>query len=141
MKTEKNYEVKWYAFDYERERMEMNARRHKKILSAYIRESASNFCVLDYNYDLLTDHTDMISYLRNSLNNIFLFMRRRRDYTSVELQLASNTRKEIFELEKEFINIMSDDMEKKRKVVSKETKKIVVRYLEKKERMEIKNGK
>ena len=141
MKKEKNYEVKWYAFDYERERMEMNARRHKKILSAYIRESTSNFCVMDYNYDLLSDHNDMIAYLSNSLNNIFLFMRRRRDYTSVGLQLASNTRKEIFELEKEFINIMSDDMEKKRKVVSKETKKIVVRYLEKKERTEIKNGK
>ena len=134
MGNEKIYQAKCYVSDYDQECIQNSAKICDKIVSAYIRESASNFCTLKYNWHELCGHGKILSSLRNAVNGLFLFVRDEDHYVSIDLELILKTMNEIIENEGDLFRLMLFDCDKKRKVIIKETRKIVGRHLEREER-------
>lgn len=140
MKKEKKHQVKCCISEFDRDCIERYSKASSKIVSAYVRETASNFCMLNYDWRVLDEHRKVLYSLRNAVNTLFLFVRRKDNYVSGDLALILKTMNEIADKEGDLLGLMLFDIGEKKKVIVKETKKIVSRHLERKERGSLKNG-
>lgn len=140
MKKEKKYQVKCYISEFDRDCIERYSKTSSKIVSAYVRETASNFCTLNYEWRVLDEHRKVLYSLRNAVNALFLSIRRKDNYVPVDLTFILKTVNEIADEEGNLLKLMLFDIYEKEKVIVKETKRIVTRHLERKEKGALKNG-
>lgn len=107
------------------EQIQMNAKACDKTVSAYIREMALNFCVLDCNYEKIIDHTHEITSLRNAVNQLVYTIKKSGEYVPADLEYILAKMNDISKSENNFVNIMLDEKEKKTKAIAKEVRKLV----------------
>lgn len=87
----------------ELEQIQMNARACEKTTSAYIREIATNICILNLDYSYIMEHTRAISSFRNAINQLIFTIIKTGDYTPVDLEYILDKTQAILKSEKEFL--------------------------------------
>lgn len=131
MNDKQTVQIKCYVSENELEYIQANAKAMDKTVSAFIRESAKNFCVLQCDYKQITDHTHEITSLRNAVNQLVYTIKKTGDYVPADLEYILTKMNEISKSENEFVNLMLDDKEKKTKAITREARKIVRQKLSK----------
>lgn len=129
MSKQQTFQVKCYLSQDELDCIKNNAKECGIILSGYIREAASNFCIFKYDHDAIFNHTKEISRLNNDINRLICVMRTSPNYFSLHGEYLLRTMKKIREHEGEFLSLMLDDVDKKRSVIEREVKRSVRRRL------------
>ncbi len=132
MKNMCEYQVKCYMSEDERESVKKYAKCCDKIESAYVRESASDFCVLIYDHKVVMEHTNELTYMRNAINNLYLFIRKTGKYVPNDFEYMFNKIDEIYKTEKDFNNLVLYDYTKKKRIIKRETRRVVRDFLYKK---------
>lgn len=125
MPKRKNTQLLIRMSETELENIQDNAKACNKTVSAFVRESATNFCVLNYDYETVMQHTHEITSLRNAINQLVYTIKKTGEYVPADLEYILNKMNEISKSENEFVNNMLDDKEKKSKLIGREVRKIV----------------
>lgn len=125
MTANKNQQLYIRLSEEELEQIQTNAKAAGKTVSAYIRESAIGFCILNCDYKQITDHTHEITSLRNAVNQLVYTIKKTGDYVPADLEYILDKMNEISKSENKFINLMLDEKEKKTKAITREVRKIV----------------
>ena len=134
MRNKRTFQVKCYLSEDELERINNNARVCGKIASAYVREAASNFCIFEYDNNVIFNHTEEIGRLYDDIKRLVYLMRMSKNYFWIHGELLFKKMKNIREYEGEFIGEMLNDVGKKSKVIEREVKRSVRRRLAKEEK-------
>ncbi len=121
----KNIQLKIRISEDELEQIQNNARACDKTVSAYIRETALNMCVLRPDYKVITDHTAQISAYRNAINQMIYTIKKTEDYVPVDIEYILEKTNLMFKSENEFLNLISESINNNRKTIPKEVRKIV----------------
>ena len=125
MKTRKTSRLAIRLPEKEMEQIQMNARAANRTVSAFVREIALNFCVLNCDYDSISKHAHEITSLRNAINQLVYTIKKTGEYVPADLEYILNKMNEISKSEKEFLGLMLGEQEKKTKAISREARKIV----------------
>lgn len=125
MKTRKTSRLAIRLPEKEMEQIQLNARAVNRTVSAFVREIALNFCVLNCDYDSISKHTHEITSLRNAINQLVYTIKKTGEYVPADLEYILNKMNEISKSEKEFLGLMIGEKEKKTKAISREARKIV----------------
>lgn len=128
-KTNRRLEIRLSEDDLEEIRM--NAKACGKTVSAYIRETALNMCVLEADYKAITDHTAELSAYRNAVNQLIFTIRKTGSYTPVDLEYILEKTNLMFKSENQFINLISKSIADNKKIIEKEVRKAVKKHLAK----------
>ena len=102
-----------------------NAKACDKTVSAFIRENALNFCILNCDYQSIINHTREITSLRNAINQLVYTIKKTGEYVPADLEYILKKMNEISKSENQFLNLMLDEKEQKNKIVAREARKIV----------------
>ena len=131
MSDTKETQLKLRISEKELEQIQDNAKAMNKTVSAYVREISKNFCILNYDYQAIIDHTHEITSLRNAVNQLVYTIKKTGEYVPADLEFILDKMNEISKSENQFVNIMLDDKEKKTKAISKEARKLIREHLKK----------
>lgn len=98
-------------------------------MSAYVRETASNFRTLNYEWRVLDEHLKVLYSLRNAVNALFLSIRRKDNYAPADLEYILERINDIYRSEKLLIQQIPRIKEEKARQVAIEARKIVRKYI------------
>ncbi|MGI6270183.1 MAG: plasmid mobilization protein [Candidatus Howiella sp.] len=82
-----------------------------KTVSAYLRETALNMCVVHIDSTYITKHINEISAYRNAVNMLIFSIKQTRNYVPLDLEYIVEKTNQILKLEKEFLNIYQKSIE------------------------------
>ena len=108
-----------------------NAKACGLTVSAYIRETALNMCILPYDTNSITDHTNEISAYRNAINQLVFTIKKTGNYTPVDLEYILDKTSELLKSEKEFLNIYKNSIESEKKLIARTVRNTVKNHLKK----------
>ena len=111
--------------EWDRELIERNAKACDKIPSAYVREIATNMCILKYDYDSVLNHNHQITSLRNAINQLVYTIKKTGEYVPADLEFILDKMNEISKSEKELLKQFNIDCKKQRQDLVREVRKIV----------------
>lgn len=131
MDDKQTRQIKCYVSETEYKRIQDNAKAMDRTVSAYIRESAKNACVIAWDYQQIIDHTHEITSLRNAINQLIYTIRRTGEYVPADLEYILEKMNEISKSENEFLGLMLEDTERKTRVVAQTVRKIIREKLKK----------
>lgn len=109
----------------ELDQIKRNAKACGKTVSAYVRETALDMCVLRFDYAYVTAHTNEISALRNAITSLIFTIKKRGEYVPVDIEYILERMDEISKLEKEFIKKQDGFMKSSKRLVQRTIQQIV----------------
>lgn len=122
-------QIKLLVNENELQQIKNNALACGKSVSAYIRETALNMCVLNIDDSCVTAHTNEISAYRNAVNQLVFTIKKTGNYTPVDLEYILEKTTEILKSEKIFLNNYSKAIESNKKLISRNVRGIVNKKL------------
>ena len=125
MSTKKTHQLLIRVSEKDMEQIQQNARVTDKTVAAFVREVATDFCVLKVDYESIINHTKEISALRNAVNQLVYTIKKTGDYVPADLEYILEKINEISKSENEFLNMMLEDKDAKSKIIRQEVRKIV----------------
>lgn len=108
-----------------------NALACERSVSAYVRESALNMCILNVDDSCVTNHINEISASRNAINQLVFTIKSTGNYTPVDLEYILEKINEILKSEKIFLNKYDKAVESNKKLISRNVRNIVNKRLKK----------
>ena len=134
MSNQQNFQVKCYLSQDELDSIKNNAKECDMILSGYVREAASNFCIFMYDFDVIFNHNKEVRYLYNAVRLLINVMKQAKYFYLGDCEYIIKKINEISHNEGEFLKLMLNDIDKKRSVIKREVKRSVRRHLVKEEK-------
>ena len=125
-------QIKLVVTEDEQEKIKTNAKACDKTVSAYIRETALNMCVMMTDYSVVTDHTAELSAYRNAINQLIFTIRKTGSYVPVDIEYILEKTNLMFKSEVKFLNMFSQSVTDNKKTIEKEVRKTVKQHLAKK---------
>lgn len=116
----------------ELERIQNNAKSCDKTISAYVRETALNMCVINVDNSCITKHTNEISAYRNAINQLVFTIKKTGNYTPVDLEYILEKTNELLKNEKEFLNTYSKSIESEKKLIARTIRNTIKNQLKNK---------
>ena len=107
----------------ELEQIRKNAEACDKTVSAYVRETALNMCVITPPAEEITKHTNEISAYRNTINQLIFTIKQTGYYNPLDIEYILDKINLLLESEKELLNTYSKSNESFRKQIAR-----IVRY-------------
>ena len=125
MTTNKDTQLLIRLSEDELEQIRKNAEACGKSVSAYVRETAVNMCILNIDNKCITEHTDEISSFRNAINQLIFTIKKTGNYTPLDLEYILEKTKEMMKSEKEFLNNHSSFITSTKNLIARTVRGIV----------------
>lgn len=125
MNDNKNMQLKFRVSEEELEIIRQNAKAVNKSVSAYLCDIGTNMCVIKWDYQQILEHSNKITALQNSVNQLVYTIKKTGTYVPSDLEYILNQMNEIQENEIEFLEMMRVDKAEKTNILKKEIRKIV----------------
>ena len=113
----------------ELQQIKKNAAVSNKTVSAYIRETALNMCVINIDNTCITEHTNEISSYRNAINQLIFTIKKTGNYTPVDLEYILEKTNDMLKSEKELLNVYKNSVESEKKLISRTVRNIVKKHI------------
>lgn len=126
----KTTQIKLLVNEEELQQIKNNAKISGKTVSAYIRETAINMCVINLDNTCITEHTNEISAYRNAINQLIFTIKKTGNYTPVDLEYILEKTNAMLKSEKEFINTYRKSIESEKKLVARTVRKTVKKHIQ-----------
>lgn len=131
MKASKNTQLLLRLSEADLEQIQANAEACGKTVSAYVRETALNMCVINIDNTPITKHTNEISSYRNAVNQLIFAIKKNGNYTPADLEYILEKTSLTLKSEKEFLNTYSLFIENLRKAITRTVRQVVKKAITK----------
>ena len=131
MKTRKTSRLSIRLPEKEMEQIRLNARAMGLTVSAFMRYIANDFGILKCDYEPILQHTHEITYTRNLINRLVYTIIITGEYVPADLEFIIDKMNKLSKSEKELVEFMLANKEKKTKEIVREVRKIVREKLSK----------
>mgnify|MGYP003300736815 CR=1 FL=1 len=113
------------------QQIEANAKACNKSVSAYIRETALNVCILNPNDSYIEKHTTEISAHRNAVVQLIFTIKKTGNYTPADLEYIVEKTNEMLKSEKELLNIYRNSVESEKKLIARTIRQLAKNNIQK----------
>lgn len=129
--NEKRKQIKIYVTEAELNQIKKNAKVCDQTVSAYVRESALNMCVVPIDLTIIREHTEQISAYQNVVNHLIYTIKRIGDYVPADLEFIFEKTSEILRIEKSLLEQYTRHVDTTEKTVSQTVRRAINERLKK----------
>ena len=123
--------IKIRVSEAEEKQIKRNAAACDQTVSAYVRESALNMCVVPIDLDIVTKNSEEIEAYRNTITQLVYTIKRTGNYAPADLEYILEKTNQLLKNQKSFLELYATHVEKDIKKVGTSVKNIVSRRLNK----------